>query len=36
MRLLTRRLIYGDGGLLKSLELDVEQEWRGGDYEAAY
>lgn len=36
MRLLTRRLIYGEGGMLKSLELDVEQEWRGGDYEAAY
>ena len=36
MRLLTRRLIYGEGGAMKSLELDVEEAWKGGRRETAY
>ena len=35
MTLLTRRLIYGEGGAIKSIELDVEETWRGGGYEVA-
>ncbi len=35
MTLLTRRLMYGEGGAIKSIELDVEETWRGGGYEVA-